>query len=29
MSEWIEELREEVYVEFKIPIPDEVSGDLI
>src|SRR6056297_627062 len=29
MSEWIEELREEVYVEFKIPIPEEMSGDLI
>jgi len=29
MSEWIDELREEVYVEFKIPIPENVSGDLI
>lgn len=29
MSEWIDELREEVYVEFKIPIPEDVSGDLI
>jgi peptidyl-prolyl cis-trans isomerase SurA len=29
MSKWIDDLREEVYVEFKIPIPEEVSGDLI
>jgi len=29
MSEWIDELREEVYVEFKIPIPENISGDLI
>jgi peptidyl-prolyl cis-trans isomerase SurA len=29
MSKWIDELREEVYVEFKIPIPEEVDGDLI
>lgn len=29
MSEWIDELREEVYVEFKIPIPEDVDGELI
>jgi peptidyl-prolyl cis-trans isomerase SurA len=29
MSKWIDDLREEVYVEFKIPIPEEASGDLI
>lgn len=26
MSKWIDDLREEVYVEFKIPIPDNVSA---
>jgi len=29
MSEWIDELREEVYVEFKIPIPEDIESDLI
>lgn len=27
MSEWIDELRKEVYVEFKIPIPDTIGPD--
>lgn len=29
MRKWIDDLREEVYVEFKIPIPEDVDGDLI
>ena len=26
MSQWIDELRNDVYVEFKIPLPNDVDG---
>jgi peptidyl-prolyl cis-trans isomerase SurA len=28
MSKWIEDLRDEVYVEFKIPIPDDIDHEM-